>query len=111
LSVRHRVSSDTFDLRGKFSRQRPHGEGRNAFRQPEQRHVVPDAAIPFRVIDQLFDRVLGVANANVEAATGSRAAATALAVVTTHCAPISAQSLCVAWAPTAQRRVSARGPD
>ena len=41
-------------------------------------------------------------------ATG-RAVATVAAVVTTHSAPISAQSLCAVFAPMAQRRVSARG--
>jgi len=69
LSFGHRVSRDAFDLRGNLSRQWPHGERWNAFGQPEQRHVMANATIPLRVIDQLLHRVLGVPYANMEPAT------------------------------------------
>jgi hypothetical protein len=59
---------DPLDVHGKLAGHRSYGKRRNPLGQFEQRHVVREAAVPLRMIYQLLDRVLGIANTDVEPA-------------------------------------------
>ena len=108
--MRERTLCDAVEVHGKLAGWRQHWKRRDPIAQLHQGHVVFESAVPFRVVDELVNGVLGVADPNVKSSGyRSRRGNRSRGSYDPLCSEISAQSLWIACAPIVQRRVSARG--